>query len=469
MSASDQQQAPDFYFASPPSQQQTPPPQPLQTPPQPKPDPPKKQSKAGMIAALMVVVVLALGAAGGIVYLLNRPAATPQPAAHLLTLFYNDGKTVYWQSGDITKWHEANVAGFPGQVIEELKGHVRSDDLQEGTWEVTTTLNKSLQSAAEQQVQAKQDTFKRDGVEGLAMIAQDVTTGQIVSWVDRLDTSGAATDRVTAKTEVATLAMPFTYAAYADAIPGTTPETTFDDSIGALPGYPCTNRALPTAGGNCLFNRDGTFMGKMTMRQALGQGRFVPAVRAAAQVGGPLGETTKIQTFMENLTVAGKFACYSDASLNDKSESVCYTAAALGDGLYGTPKDVIEAYATLATGGKKLPQVSILKANGGGKVAYEWTRPTAQQTMKAETAQMINAILTDAEASSIKQKGLFALDGTKIGIVLGTEAENRLASVVQLSPRYAVGLWAFAGTRDVQEGPEGLVLPLTAAWMQAAE
>jgi penicillin-binding protein 1A len=413
----------------------------------------------GIVALLLLVVAIF-----AFVNKKDEPAAQSSGESSI-TLYYRDGRTELWNSTQNPEWPSGDIPGAAGAVFDELKETYGAHGLSQGRWRVVTTLDTSLQKTAEEQVQAQRDQMNRQSVKDVALVAEDVTTGQIVALVNGLDQS-VPTNTATKKTEVGTLALGLTYAALIEKTTTNGAGTVFEDLMGPLSGYICSNTARPTAGGNCLYNYDYRYVGPLTLRQALGTARLVPAVKAAEQID-ENGMTATLQDYAASLTDKGRFECYMNDTLNQESQTACYTAAAHGTGLYATPKDMLQAYATLANSGKKLKQTSVLEITIDGKPAYEWESSTKQVT-RTDTAYIIDDILADPSASYLANKKLFTTNGTKVSIMPGVTSDAKVGSVVQFSPKYAVGFWVLGGDQGIKGFAETATQPIAAGWMTAA-
>jgi membrane peptidoglycan carboxypeptidase len=438
--------------------------------PQPVPShhaPKKRRSKGtwlvtALVAVLTIATVFAL--------LTNPQQEAPETlSGRSLTLYYRDGKKVLW-STDQQDWQTSAAPGFAGQALGQLREVFGSLRLKHGDWHVTTTLDASLQAAAEAQISAQRTQLSRQGVEGAAMIAKDVTTGQVVVWANGFEGSATSEpDKVSELVPVGTLMLPFTYAALIEQTTNNGAGTVLEDVQKALPGYPCPDPNRPTAAGSgCLQNFDRDFLGRLTLRQALGTLRLVPTVQAGVQVNGT-AESIKTQSFVSSLTDSNdNFNCYIGDDLSDeKDQTQCFQASTIGEGLFAAPQHILQAYATLSNNGKKLPQTSLLKAAVNGKTMYEWkARP--EQAMRADTAYIINNILSDPNASYLTtQEDLFTVNGSGVGLMVGLDAGGTMGAAVQFSPKYAVGFWALS-SRGISGFTQTFTLPITGGWMKAA-
>jgi len=344
-------------------------------------------------------------------------------------------------------------------AIDQLRDKYGQDYQSKGTWKVTSSLDKSLQDTALQQVENEKQNRLRHKVENTALVAQDVANGQIVSWVsDENQPSG--TDTVRSKVEVGTLATPFAYIAFLEQNPAGA-SAMFDDSQGPLPGYLCNNKARPADGGNCLQNFDYRYLGQLTLSQALGGLRNVAAVRTATQIG--LSNVHKIASRM-----GSDSQCYQDEALSETA--TCYESSIFGAGMYATPYRLVEAYSTLANHGSRVPQTALIKASLNNKTLYEWDSQK-EQVIKPETARTITTVLSNPEATPLRKERwpVLSLDtAQRAALAPGFSSDGRVVSVVEFSDRYAVGVWSYSPFELAGGAMPNVALKQASNWLSAA-
>ena len=186
--------------------------------------------------------------------------------------------------------------------------------------------------------------------------------------------------------------------------------------------------------GQTLTNADNTYLGAMTMRQALVKSRNIPAVQAFQQV-----DKTKIAEFVHNLGI-------------DYGKDL-YESYAIGGGLQVSPLDMAAAYGAFARGGYYIEPYTI------NKIIYLETDETYEhkvekvQVMSEETAYMINDMLVTATKEGVG--GNINVSGTDIGSKTGTSTYDSKALkyynvpdsasadnwVITYSPDYVISFW----------------------------
>ncbi len=457
--------------------EQAPPDFPLPYMPEQHPSPKKRKWYRHRVLTF-AAVGLTLVVAAGAYLLIHQPDITP--ASRLFTYYYRDGKTVLWQG---VEPFAADSPSFVHRVYDELADRYGASGFRGPVdWKITTTLDQSLQETAKQQLTAQQEQLTRQGAQDTAFMAQDVTTGQIVSWVVGFDDAFAKSDEdrlSSGRTQAGTLILPLVYAAYMDNT-NTGAGTLLTDTKGQLPGYPCTDEV------SCLQNLDHRYLGQMTLRQALGGERLVPAVRAMTSTvsddssPGNLQSINKAIAAIEHLMGGDNtYTCYMPGDppytrLRDFNKPTqCYGAAAMGDGAYAEPQDIVQAYATLSNNGERLMQTAILAMQRNDKVIFRWEAYGNSQAVKADTAYIISDILADPNASylSSRNKSAFTIGSNKVSTMVGFTNDASSAGTIQYSSKYVVGFWAFGGqdpSQYLKGFSEMYALPIVSGWLTAA-
>lgn len=426
-----------------------------------------------IIGALLVV-------AGAAYLWTHRSTGGSTPVGRMVTYYYRDSTTVLWQGSRLA---DEDSPTFVHAVADNLIAMYGEQTMQQnGEWEIVTTLDQSLQDAAKRAVDEQRQQMQRQGAVDGALIAQDVTTGQVVAWLgsleDRVFFNGH--DRLTTRTQPGSLAMPLTYAAWIDSDAGVNADTMVADVRGPLPGYSCTSDDT------CLRNYDRTYKGPITLRQALSELRTIPAVQAMVSMvpnDTSPGRTASIDKTVESIEALlggdGTYSCYlPDTELSNLYQSnyekdqrtSCFSAAAIGEGAYAKPRDIVRAYAALANNGRQVPQTLYLKLQKDGKVLDEWQQADGREIVKPSTANIVNDIVADQSSSYLSRKSFFSVNGQiKVGTITGVTNDAYTYGAVQYTSRYAVGFWGFGSdTTPVRGFSETFTLPATHGWLTSA-
>lgn len=142
---------------------------------------------------------------------------------------------------------------------------------------------------------------------------------------------------------------------------------------------------IPTKMGNDRpSNFDGKWRGQLTIRQALGQSRNIPAIKAYFLAG----QQDPIINLAEKMGIKSL----------DKAHSYGYPLA-LGAGEVPLI-EMVTAYGTFANSGKKPELTSILKVeNANGDILEEWKQKEFEEAIDPQIAFLINSILSDQAAA----------------------------------------------------------------------
>jgi membrane peptidoglycan carboxypeptidase len=357
-----------------------------------------------------------------------------------------------------------------------------------GGWKVITTLDMNLQNTAEKLVQDNRRNALSHGADEEALVAEDVKTGQMVSLVGGTDFNDPDHGKINfAQWNISpgSSFKPYDYASLIDNSNNVGAGSVLYDSQGALPGYPCTNKARPfigntPTGGNCLWDYDFRYPGPLTLRYALGGSRNVPAVKAMLQTG--TDKTIKTATTMMN--APGGYKCFNQGvdvnTATTKDEAPCYGASAIGDGAYLHLDNHVNGLATMARMGKSLPQTYILKiydSKSSTKPFYNWKMPKdgdpgVKQVIRPDSAYIVNNMASDPKASYLPS-GYYKwhnYNGWQTAIKTGTTNNGFDGLMMGWNTQYAVGSWVGYHTRNktLSGTMEVLTTPLTKGFMTAA-
>lgn len=243
------------------------------------------------------------------------------------------------------------------------------------------------------------------------------------------------------KTQIGSTAKPiFAYGPYIEYNNGHTGTLFFDNK-------------MTYSSGAALKNSDGTYLGAMTMRQALARSRNIPAVQAFQAV-----DKNKIGEFVHNVGLD-----YGDT---------LYESYAIGGGLTYSPIDMAAAYGTFARNGYYIEPYSYTKfvLRETDEVFEQEVSKT--KAMSSETAYMI----TDMLITTTKQWGgsKFSVSGTDVALKSGTSTWGEAALkankikrndtsadnwVISYSPDYVIAQWY--GVDEL--GPKSFTTALAAA------
>jgi membrane peptidoglycan carboxypeptidase len=381
---------------------------------------------------------------------------------------------------------------------QQLQQQYGAATVQRGGWKVITTLDLSLQTTAEDLVAKNLPNVSRYGGDEEATVAEDVQTGQIVALVGGTNFSdpdhGQNNFAAGIQLPPGSSFKPYDYATFINNNTNVGAGSVLYDTQGPLPGYPCTNKAVPLKGGNCLEDYDFLNPGPITLRYAIGGSRNIPAVKAMLSAvpndksSGHVDSVNKVistaSAMMYNPNTKGNtYNCYSDEALTQTTQ--CYGASAIGDGAFLHLDDHVNGLSTLARMGVAIPKTYILKiTDAGGKNVPLVTYPS-KQVLKPDSAYILNDMASDPNASylpgsctattctSLAHGGYkFQRDnGSHFAVKTGTTNDGYDGLMTSWSSKYAVVSWVGNHTRHVTLNTtlENLTEPLTRGMMEAAQ
>ena len=341
------------------------------------------------------------------------------------------------------------------------------DMVDNGGLKVVTTLNWTLQQQAETAVTqgVARDTSLYKATNG-ALVAQDPTTGQILALVGSADYFDAAND---GNFDVATQGLrqpgsslkPFVYMTAFQL--GYSPDTILWDvptefstnpSCSTLPNFAST--ATNT---KCFHpqNFEGTFIGPVSMRNALAQSINVPAVETLYLVGEQRAITNAYNFGLTTLTDPNQYGL----------------SLVLGGGAV-TLINEVEAYSVLADEGVKHAQTMVLQVQDSSGNTLESYQDQTLQVGDAQSIRLVNDVLSDAAARAPlmqASQNLTVFPGYDVALKTGTSNDYRDAWAFGYSPSLIVGVWA-GNNNDVAMVKNGssilAAVPMWSAFMNQA-
>ncbi len=292
------------------------------------------------------------------------------------------------------------------EQVEELLG-IDEKLMEQGGFQVTTTINWEIQQVAESVLtKHKDDLLKRFGAHNAALMSVDPVTREVLAYVGNIDFSDeeheGKIDMVRSPRQPGSSFKPFVYA------------TAFEQGYGpATPMYD-----VPTKFGlDQPQNFGGDFWGLMTVRTALAGSRNIPAIKAFFLAGGE----EPVLKMAARLGVTAPLESRTELQKDNPDFEYGYPLA-IGSAevpLY----QMVEGYAALADGGRAMPVVTILKiADKDGNIRYLDKRPPAEQVVDQRIAAQITSILSDVSARPNNDywKSILSVPGYQAAAKTGT-------------------------------------------------
>jgi membrane peptidoglycan carboxypeptidase len=389
-----------------------------------------------------------------------------------------------------SKYHNINAPYFVLAANQQILTQFGSKMLKHGAWKVDTTLNMPLQKLANNLVQKNIPNIKVYGADEEALVAEQIKTGQVVALVGGTNFNNTKYGQNNyAQTNISpgNTILPYVYSAFInDPKNNAGAGSVLYDIQQPLPGYSCTNKALPLNGGNCLWNKDYRYPGAETIRYALAGSRNVPAVKAGLMSG-----ITNIEkTANAMMGHPNAYKCFKPGTniqtAGLKQQTPCHSSAAIGQDGYLHLDQTVNGMATLGRLGQEIPQTYILNIrNAADQTIYQWKQPKPKQIIQPDTAYIIDNILSDPKASylpgycnpsncsPISSYGYKwqHYNGWNIAVKTGTTYNNTGELMTGWNTKYAVGTWVGYHTIDKPLTSSGIAYttePLARGWLEGA-
>ncbi|MFZ2544667.1 MAG: transglycosylase domain-containing protein [Candidatus Saccharimonadales bacterium] len=320
---------------------------------------------------------------------------------------------------------------FSEMVLKEIYDKYGEETVTRSGYQVTTTLDASVQNNIQSAITANMPTINRNGGHNAASVAIDPTTGEIRGLVGSYnwqDENFGKVNVVTSLRQPGSSFKPIYYAkALADGV--ITPATILKDVKTDFGGY------VP-------LDADKKFRGDVTVRNALDWSLNIPAVQVMQKLG--------IDTAINQ---AQRMGLSSIDSKNNYGLSLALGSAEV------TPLALTNAYASFANQGKQFSTTTIkdIKTKYGDTV-YK-SHSTSKQVISPQGAFLTSNILSDnSSRSAIFGNSLNVYDAKTravktVAVKTGTTNDSRDAWTVGYTPQLALGVWV--GNNDNQPMTNG--------------
>lgn len=336
---------------------------------------------------------------------------------------------------------------FTEMVLNELYKKYGEERVNRSGYQVTTTLDLTLQEKANAAVQSNLRYIQANGGSNASMVAIDPKTGGIVALVGSVDYMNEDFGNVNMATSARQPGSSFKPIYYADALASgkITPVTVLEDKKTDFGGY-------------APQNADRRFRGNVTVRQALDWSLNVPAVKVMQQNG------------IENSIAAAERLGIStlDSSATNYGLSLALGSAEI------PLTEMTNAYAAYANQGDRYDESSIKTI----KNKYDQTIFTQdKQSTKAistEGAYLLSNILSDNQARSGVFGSSLNVTGTdgrvkNVAVKTGTTDDSRDAWTIGYTPEIAVGVWVGNNDNEMMaNGGAGMAGPIWRNMMSQA-
>ncbi len=340
---------------------------------------------------------------------------------------YNQAKseTIVFQPRNLGS---IKAAHFVMYLKEQLEKKYGSKKLTEGGFKIISTIDYEMQKKGEEIVSdyVKKNQNKFNAENG-AMLAIDPKTGQILSMIGSRDYFDTEIDGnfniTTAYRQPGSAFKPFVYATAFGK--GFLPQTILFDTPTEFSSE-CSPNSVPKSPEVVCYNPqnyEGGFRGPITIRNALGASRNIPAVKALYLVGVQSVINTAKILGVSNLDNASKYGL--SLALGSAEVSMI---------------DMVNAYGVFANDGIKNNITGILRIEDTKGQIIEEFNQSSKKVLDEQIARMINDILSDPLArNSIFIRSYFKND--TVAVKTGTTNNSRDAWSIGYTPSIVMGAW----------------------------
>ena len=345
-------------------------------------------------------------------------------------------------------------------LLEQQYG---AETIYRSGFQVYTSLDPSLQDAAQQMVSQQVQSLAEKNVKDGALIALRPSTGEILAMVGSADfyneeISGQVNMSIQPRQPGSSI-KPITYTAAFEK--GWTPSTLIWDIPSKFPPSGDPNDSNPMYE---PVNYDHRFHGPVTVRTALANSFNVPAVKTLNFVGIYDDPNTSQE---EGFIALARRMGITTLTRNDYGLSLT-----LGGGEV-TLLELTGAYSIFANDGKRVAPVGILKiVDFQGNLIYEFKPESGTQVIRKEHAYLITSILSDnvARTPMFGANSLLNLPFV-VAAKTGTTNDFRDNWTLGYTPDLAVGVWVGNADYTPMVNSTGLTgaAPIWSEFMQYAE
>jgi len=323
---------------------------------------------------------------------------------------------------------------FVFYVREYLEQKYGKEAVESGGLKVVTTLNYDMQQKAEEVVYKHAiENEELYDASNAALVAIDPKTGEILSMVGSRNYFDEEIDGkfnvTTAERQPGSSFKPFIYATAM--MKGFTPNSILFDTPTEFQTT-CSPQGNATSGSqsNCYKpeNYDNKYQGPITLRNALGGSRNIPAVKLLY-----------LTTINDSLKTA------KNMGIKTLKDANTYGLTLVLGGGEVSLLDMTSAYGVFANEGVRVEPVSILRVeDSSGNILEENKLSRGQSVIDANSARIISDILSDNEARTplYGANSFIFFGGRDVAGKTGTTNNNKDAWMMGYSPTISVGVWS---------------------------
>lgn len=314
---------------------------------------------------------------------------------------------------------------FVLEAQKRLEEQYGATNVRKSGFRVTTTVDLTLQKHAEEAIKNGMAAIVRGGGDNAALTAVEAQTGKVLAMVGGRDFEypefGQINYATTPRSPGSTF-KPYDYASL----------MAKSESWGA--GSILYDLKTSFGGGYSPDDYDKKQPGALTIRQAIGGSRNIPAVKAMYMSGIPFVHDTAKKMGL----TSGVTGCYTPG-VEDCQEIL---STALGDGGQVRMDEHVNAFATFARMGMYKPITYYTKVeDNNGKVIFEWSDPAGDRAIDEQIAYSMNSILTDGTVRYIGLDNKVRINGVTTAAKTGTTNNSDNGWLMGYNTKIVAGVW----------------------------
>ncbi len=335
---------------------------------------------------------------------------------------------------------------FTEMVLKQLYDKYGEETVTRSGYQVTTTLDLSLQEKANAAVESNMNYIQNNGGSNASLVAIDPKTGGILALVGSADYNNEQFGKVNMATTARQPGSSFKPIYYADALASgkITPTTVLEDKKTDFGGY-------------APQNADRKFRGNVTVRQALNWSLNIPAIKVMQKDG------------LDSAVSAAK-----KLGISTLKDSTNY-GLSLALGSAEVPlTEMTDAYATFANQGTHHEENSIASIkNKFDQTIFTQSRESTR-AISTDGAYLLSNILSDNQTRSSVFGSSLSVTGTdgktkSVAVKTGTTDDSRDAWTIGYTPEIAVGVWVGNNDNTIMDnGGAGMAGPIWRNMMKQA-
>lgn len=317
--------------------------------------------------------------------------------------------------------NDSEAPHYAEMVLEELYKKYGEEKTIRSGYQVTTTLDLSLQRKLQANISDHMAYVQANGGSNASGVAIDPTSGEIRALVGSADWNNADWGKVNVATTPRQPGSSFKPIYYSDALAKgvITPATIFADVATDFNGYKPQNASR-------------TFSGNISVRNALSRSLNIPSVLV-----------------MQKLGIDESLAAAKRLGITTLGESSNYgLSLALGAGEVPLLQ-MTNAYAAFANQGQQYQTTTLKQVDDKfDKTIYTNTSEKSQEAISAGGAYLISSILSDNTARAPIFGSSLTVPGHTAAVKTGTTDDSRDAWTIGYTPQLAVGVWVGNNNND---------------------